>query len=233
MSSPEDPVKNFLQRWSQRKRGAETRAPQTGARDDTEPDPQQPRQSDANAPKRALDSAEGKAPACDPAALPPIESITAMSDIRAFLAPGVPEELTRAALRRVWVTDPAIRDFVGIAENQWDFTAADGVPGFGSLEPTPELRRMVARLFNAEPNETTRQYQEAQGDKQIHEAELPAPIGSCSGAPGSRSGRSPAAAELDRVIPQSNSDAAAQENVGEAGSGSQFARRKHGGAMPR
>ena len=44
-----------------------------------------------------------------------IESITADTDIRAFLAPGVPVQLTRAALRRVWETDPAIRDFVGLA----------------------------------------------------------------------------------------------------------------------
>ena len=68
-----------------------------------------------------------------------------------FFAPGVPAELTRAALRRAWVTDPAIRDFIGIAENQWDFTKPDGVPGFGSLELTPELRRMVAQLVGDAP----------------------------------------------------------------------------------
>ena len=38
--------------------------------------------------------------AVNPAALPPIESVTANSDIRAFLAPGVPAELTQEALRR-------------------------------------------------------------------------------------------------------------------------------------
>jgi hypothetical protein len=36
--------------------------------------------------------------------LPSIESIVAESDVRAFLAPGVPPELTRAALRRAWST---------------------------------------------------------------------------------------------------------------------------------
>jgi hypothetical protein len=54
-------------------------------------------------------------------ALPPLESIAAESDIRCFLAPGVPAELTRAALRHAWVADPAIRDFVGLSENAWDF----------------------------------------------------------------------------------------------------------------
>ena len=67
--------------------------------------------------------------------LAPIESIGAASDIRPFLAPGVPADLTRAALRRAWSTDPAIRDFIGLSENSWDFNAQDGGPGFGSLTP--------------------------------------------------------------------------------------------------
>jgi hypothetical protein len=86
-------------------------------------------------------------PTFDSGALPPIDSITATSDVRAFLAPGVPEELTRAALRRAWVIDPTIRDFVGLAENQWDFTKPDAVPGFGSLKLTPELCRIAAAIF--------------------------------------------------------------------------------------
>jgi hypothetical protein len=53
-------------------------------------------------------------------ALPPIDSIGPGSDVRAFLAPGVPEELTRAALRRTWTTDPAIHDYVGLPENSQD-----------------------------------------------------------------------------------------------------------------
>ncbi len=67
--------------------------------------------------------------AFDPASLPPIESINALSDIRAFLAPGVPAALTRAALRRAWVADPAIRDFVGLSENSWDFNDSRQHPG--------------------------------------------------------------------------------------------------------
>ena len=54
-------------------------------------------------------------------ALPPIESIGSGSDIRAFLEPSVPEELTRAALRRAWVVDPTIHDFVGVSEDSRDF----------------------------------------------------------------------------------------------------------------
>ena len=74
--------------------------------------------------------------------LPPIGSIGAGSDIRPFLPPGVPAHLTRAALRRAWSTDPAIRDFIGLSENSWDFNAQDGVPGFSSLTPQ-RLARMT------------------------------------------------------------------------------------------
>jgi hypothetical protein len=54
----------------------------------------------------------------DLASLPSIDAIVADTDVRRFLQSGVPAELTRAALRRAWTSDPAIRDFVGIAENQ-------------------------------------------------------------------------------------------------------------------
>ena len=69
----------------------------------------------------------------DLASLPSLQSITAGTDIRSFLGPSVPVELTKAALRRAWVTDPAIRDFVGIAESQWDFNDPTAMPGFGPL----------------------------------------------------------------------------------------------------
>jgi len=70
----------------------------------------------------------------DPASLPSIEAITVDTDIRAFLQSRVPAGLTRAALRRAWAADPAIRDFIGIAENQWDFNDPNAIPGFGPLQ---------------------------------------------------------------------------------------------------
>jgi hypothetical protein len=88
--------------------------------------------------------------------LPPIETITAESDIRAFLAPGVPPELTRAALRRAWAADPKIRDFVGLADYDWDFNAPGAMTGFGSLEMTDELRQQIARMVGGNlANEAT------------------------------------------------------------------------------
>jgi hypothetical protein len=58
----------------------------------------------------------------------------------------VPADVTRTALRRAWSTDPAIRDFVGLSENSWDFSAPGGVPGFGPLT-TDGSSRLVARTM--------------------------------------------------------------------------------------
>jgi hypothetical protein len=82
----------------------------------------------------------------DPASLPSIESIAANTDIIGFLRAGVPAELTRAALRKAWASDPAIRDFIGIAENQWDFNDPNAIPGFGPLAPTESGVDILAQI---------------------------------------------------------------------------------------
>jgi len=146
--APEKSVQDFLQRWSRRKLGS-AEAQDTAASAPAEPPPASESQP-ASPPAEASAEPVG----FDLASLPPIESIDATTDIRAFLAPGVPVELTRAALRRAWTSDPTIRDFVGIAENQWDFTNPDAVPGFGALDfKEEEVRAMVSRLFGEAPAE--------------------------------------------------------------------------------
>jgi hypothetical protein len=72
----------------------------------------------------------------DASGLPSIEAITANTDVRGFLQSRVPAELMRAALRQAWTSDPAIRDFIGIAENQWDFNDPNAIAGFGPLGVT-------------------------------------------------------------------------------------------------
>ena len=113
---------SFLARWSHRKHAAAT-----SARD--QPQPNKPIPETAGG---SLSAGEDQA-LVDPKSLPPIETIDAGSDIRPFLAKGVPADLTRAALRRAWSADPVIRDFIGLSENSWDFNAPSGVPGFGAL----------------------------------------------------------------------------------------------------
>jgi hypothetical protein len=88
----------------------------------------------------------------DPASLPSIETITVNTDIRGFLQKRVPVELTRAALRRAWASDPAIRDFIGIAENQWDFNDPDALPGFGPLQQGDNLPALLARALGSGDN---------------------------------------------------------------------------------
>src|SRR6202021_1709975 len=81
----------------------------------------------------------------DPASLPSIETVTFDTDIRGFLQGRVPAALTRAALRQAWASDPAIRDFVGIAENQWDFNDPTAMPGFGPMREADNLPALLAR----------------------------------------------------------------------------------------
>ncbi|WP_094183760.1 DUF3306 domain-containing protein [Bradyrhizobium canariense] len=85
----------------------------------------------------------------EPANLPSIEAIDLNTDIRGFLQSGVPAELTRAALRQAWVSDPAIRDFIGIAENQWDFNDPEAMPGFGPLPEEYDVSGLLSQALGA------------------------------------------------------------------------------------
>jgi hypothetical protein len=60
--------------------------------------------------------------------------------------------LARAALRRAWANDPAIRDFVGVAENQWDFNDPDAIPGFGPLLATDGVPAVPAQVVSKSEN---------------------------------------------------------------------------------
>jgi len=120
----------FLSRWSRRKR--ESRA-----------EPAKPAEAQP-APAAETGNAECE---LDLSSLPSIDDINAATDITAFLSKGIPRELSRAALRRAWATDPAIRDFVGLAENAWDFNDPTAMPGFGPLDcSSEELAALVDRV---------------------------------------------------------------------------------------
>jgi Protein of unknown function (DUF3306) len=120
---------NFLERWSRLKREAASAATASGEG------------APAEAPSA---TSELPAVAFDPTSLPPIELIDAATDIRPFLEACVPEELTRAALRSAWSADPAIRGFIGIAENQWDFNDPATIPGFSGHATADYLCSLVA-----------------------------------------------------------------------------------------
>ncbi len=115
--SNDGPDEPFLSRWSRQKRQIVGATPE------------------AEAPEVAPAELE-----VDLSKLPNIEELTADSDITGFLQKGVPDALQRMALRRMWSLDPAIRDFVEVAENQWDFNAVGGIPGlFQEIPPGTDV----------------------------------------------------------------------------------------------
>jgi len=149
MTDRDESAKGFLERWSRKKIDAERETPapaKADAKDVSPPAEARLPEREAKNDIKTPDKAASK-PEFDLASLPSLDSITAITDIRAFLAPGVPTDLARAALRRAWATDPAIRDFKGLAENDWDFTDPTAMPGFGPLPPGTDIKKMLAQIF--------------------------------------------------------------------------------------
>jgi hypothetical protein len=215
----------FLKRWSRRKQ--EAKAPAAP--------PPAPEIKDAAIPGSAIPSSA--VPSSPPAAmeseidlskLPSIDSITAATDVTEFLRKGIPAELSRAALRRAWAADPAIRDFVGLAENAWDFTDPNAMPGFGALEGTPEqISAMLERVIGGARETAEKLVSELPTNEQGQESDrepvvsappeaLPAPASSVQ-FPSSKS------EEIAAVQPEASE---------EDGDVMPVRRRTHGGALP-
>ena len=202
MSEP----KNFLARWSERKLQPEPGKP-----------PEEKKPSEAG--EQVAKAPSGPVPEFDISTLPSLDSITPNSDIRVFLQRGVPAELTRAALRRAWSADPAIRDFVGLSENAWDFNAPDSIPGFGSLTAA-DVQRSTEQLFKVLSEKTN----------------IPAPQ---ANAPESEriSGERRQMAELDSKpdvteAGRGQQDVAAQHDEKDQPADQTIMRRRHGSALP-
>ena len=215
----------FLARWSRRKREAKVAA-------------------DAPAPAQTAETPNPASPvtAEDPAnaevdlsSLPPIDSITAATDVTAFLRQGIPRDLSRAALRRAWAADPAIRDFVGLAENAWDFNDPHAMPGFGPLDCSEEqlgalVDRIVGGVRGAADSPTTaipEQKDASPSADSNHEPLLE------SGAPETVADLSPAEEISADELP--STPAAVQPEAPQSVESDQAAnrRRTHGSALPR
>jgi hypothetical protein len=151
---------NFLSRWSRRKREADTRASLGPQRAPMRPEREATKNADGGS--EAVEFVAQDEAAAEPSPdlpnpnleiLPSVESITENTDIRGFLRYGVPPELTRSALRRAWTSDSSIRDFVGIAENQWDFNDPSAIAGFGPLRGVNDapalLKQALGRIDEA------------------------------------------------------------------------------------
>lgn len=139
----------FLSRWSRRKRAAGAAAASEQPEASASAAPAAPAPAPASPAPESPGADAPLLPEFDPASLPPIESLSAESDFAAFLRKGVPATLQRAALRRAWSLDPAIRDFIGPADYAWDYNAPDGVPGF-ALDLPEDARRLAMRMLGLE-----------------------------------------------------------------------------------
>jgi len=210
----------FLKRWSRRKQEAkEEKAAEQG--------PSLPAVEAQGA--AVTDSPQaGQEPEIDLSKLPPIDSITATTDITAFLRENIPAELSRAALRRAWAADPAIRDFVGLAENAWDFTDPNAMPGFGALGGTPEqigamVERVIGGVRDAAEKLTElpkKQQDHAKADQEGASATSDAPTNPVEST-----------ASLPHA-PAGEVAAAQPEASDEDGDAVPAGRRAHGGALP-
>jgi len=207
----------FLARWSRRKRLSEA-----GARDAANPPSATsgPKEEPQDPASPSLERSDG-ASIIELEGLPPIESLDAASDVRPFLAPGVPPELTRRALRRAWVVDTAIRNFIGLSENAWDFTAPNGVPGFGSLS-AEDVAHLLAQATGPAQSSDVSPSTEGQG------AATPIPQNP-EAAPQSAMEDGDGEEEHPGRPKQCATDAAAQQENDEK----EAKRPRHGGALPK
>jgi len=196
---------NFLERWSRRKQQASVEPAQASAAT-AEKD-----EASAAAPATPVEPSEPKPAAFDVAELPSIESIGADTDVRGFLQPGVPPELTRAALRRAWSSDPAIRDFVGLVENGWDFNDPNAMHGFGAITPEEVARLLTQSVTLTEAPPAPQPAQVATIDDKSADESAP-PVGKAAAAPAPdplAPSEEPAAAQHG-----DGDDAASQKNRG-------------------
>ena len=92
------------------------------------------------------------------ARLPAVEELTGASEVTQFLRRGVPKALRNAALRRIWVLDPAIRDYLGEARDYaYDWNTPDGVPGSGPLLASDNVEAMLDRVMGDHETQPTRE----------------------------------------------------------------------------
>jgi hypothetical protein len=212
---------SFLARWSRVKRGGV---------------PAAPAKSPDAAPAPASGDPAASEPAFDLSHLPRIDDLLPSSDITAFLQKGVPDELKRLALQKAWSLDPAIRDFIEVAENQYNWNAADGVPGFGPLDPGLDIQALLAQA--------TGQLQDVAASSTDATSAPPPEIDALAARAGEGSGDAPAG-EISAGAPETSEPLAGASGASQTDTvadprtalcddaAPQQTARRHGGALPR
>lgn len=230
--------RNFLSRWSRKKREAEELPPQAAAPAAKDTEPKESTALAAPADGTKATRTEADEPKFDLASLPTLDSIGPDTDIRQFLRAGVPAELTRAALRRAWASDPAIRDYIGLSENSWNFNEPGAMYGFDASDPGVDVRRLAEEMFGGgsktvaeKPLDLSTDEPKSQEVGAKGEVEPPAhDIVSAMPEPSSE--------DKDRVVEQQltaaqhDNDVVSQQEVHRKEAATSPAPRRHGRALP-
>ena len=152
-----------LSRWSQRKQAARRGVAPDEAGEERRPEaPAEPPVAAVPAEAPPADVAAEEAPV-----LPPIEELTAESDYTAFLGQNVPETLKRAALRKLWRSDPVLANLDGLNDYDDDYNAVE------TLVETVRSAYRAGRGYVDEAEEKLARLESDGSDEPVEDAESP------------------------------------------------------------
>ncbi len=115
--------RKVLSRWSQRKAAARRGELPPEPADEAQPAP--PDAQNIAIESEAVPSADTATADDDMPALPPIEELDFQSDYTVFLNSKVPEALRRAALRKLWTSDPVLANLDGLNDYDENYNLVD------------------------------------------------------------------------------------------------------------
>lgn len=116
-----------LSRWAERKAAARRGEVLAEPAEEVLPTPAEdvPPPQTASLEPGQMPDAEGVPADDDMPVLPPIEDLTAESDYTVFMNKKVPETLRRAALRKLWASDPVLANLDGLNDYDHDYNVID------------------------------------------------------------------------------------------------------------
>jgi hypothetical protein len=176
-------------RWSQRKlaarRGeappdeADEAAGKTAGSDESQVSAHSQPLPQAEASRQEQVAGKAPVPTQDAPALPSIDELDANSDYTAFLGKDVPEALARAALRKLWTSDPVLANLDGLNNYDEDYNLVDQAitaaqtsyrPGLGYLD---EIKDKLAQAEDASTDATSGKRTEPQAHGEIAHTQSP------------------------------------------------------------
>lgn len=233
----------FLSRWSRMKRRAGTTSEPAKAAEPASPRQQTAASLDqetATLEPATADEADAQPP-LDLEKLPRVEELTAESDIAAFLDSRVPAALRNAALARIWTLDPTIRDFIEVAENQWNWNVPGGAPFYEMIEEGSmssfsfaDATSAISRTLAAPDDPASPDMPPAEESIEISDQRKVDPAAEILAAP-QDTGPTPLPSSLgsSEALPSASQwVTASQEDSVATQQNSLVPRRRHGGALP-